>query len=262
MKRIVTASILAVALLLCGTCLFACSPDEEEVPGIEYVATVTGKTPEQLYSEVQTSLEALNQGSTKVVVAQDVTVMGMTFHQEVTNITDGADSMGTLTTEADPSMNFTFVLVDGIAYYHYPNNNNLKIKGELDLAKAEEQLGYQNSSLLDIPEEWFDGLQFIKVNDNSFCLSFVVSGDYFESMFGELFATMGVTLNSLQDLKYEVYFDANGEFVCMDTLFSYVAEGYTFSVVQRTTVEEFTGTITVPSDASSYRNFDFSQIFG
>ena len=257
MKKI-SALILITALLLSLLALSSCNNGGNEgegagegntPPNSNVTDTLAGQTPEQLYQSVK---DKLADAKSYVVDSTQVIVMtqgeeNMTMNQTVINKVDGDNNYIKMYNDMTTAANMEIWYVDGIIYTSTASG---KIKAPVD--KEDFMQNYMDkdpseSTLLDIPESWFEGISFEKETDE-WVLKLTISEEKYEMYFSNI----GLGADIIGDVQYNVYFDEEGNLQKITTVVDYTVEGIhchcdTLSLVSYENIE-----ITAPADADSY----------
>lgn len=247
----------------------------------EILELLEDKTPFEVYSSFNTKLEATADNctvTTSSVVNTTMTVLG----QNVDAVTDislltktNGNNMYAKTTSVTVASgvnaeNVTEIwYVDGVLY---KNDGSQKVKVAVTEEQARELVygdAASESTVMDIPESWFEGVCFEKQADGNFIMKINMSGDRMEEAIDRLGLAAEVGLE-ISDIKYEYKLDKYGMILgCeakytmeMDdnsgsSLYSGSAEG-TMSTVYSDMGN--TEEITAPADADSYIEVAFEDI--
>ena len=251
MKKIFTL-LLCVALLASMLSLVSCQQDIDDGP--KYSETLNGKTPEELYEFSQEKLKQATSYSVQTTQVIEMTYGGesYTMNQTVESKVNGDNSYSKSNNDMDSMASFESWYVDGICYtkmYGY--------KFKTAISKDEYMEEYMEvdpseSTLLDIPESWFENVKFEKVgNDN--VLKFVVSGDKYTELFGNL--GLG-SITIVGNVDYSIYFDDAGNLNKLVSIFDMMVEGVSAHCESVSIITIGAVTITPPPDASSYEWVD------
>lgn len=228
--------------------------DKEDADG----STLNGKTPEELYVE---ALSLVNESTNwEIVSTQDI---------DMTMQYNGESQTAKQTQIIEQKMNGSNIYckiggsalemetwyVDGVLY---TITGDVKAKAELSLEEYQAQMpGSTEQTLLHIPEDWFEGVEFEKKGDKN-CLSFHVSGEEYAKVVGNLLDSMGAGADAqIGEVDYTVIFDENGNIESIVCDFSanisadgvaVIADYHTVSTVKLGGVDA----ITAPADGDSY----------
>ena len=243
MKKILTL-VLCIALLASMLSLVSCS-DENTAD------TLAGKTPEELYEASQVQLREAS--SYTVVANQDIIMsvgdQSMTMKQLVESKINGDNSYVKTQNDFDSSLNMEAWYVDGTVY---ANAFGQKLKANITKAEYMEQ--YMNadpseSTLLDIPESWFENIKFEK-DGEGWVLNFVVSGEKYTETFANV-GMQGAVISG--EVSHKVFFDADGNLVKVVTSFDMTVSGVSAHCDSISTVTIGEVAISAPADASTYQ---------
>ncbi len=247
MKRIITF-LLCIALAVSMLALVSCE-------GGNTASTLDGKTPEELY---EASQQKLKEADAFYVSATQTIVMSaggesMDFVQLVESKISGDDLYMKTSNDLDPSIAMEVTYVDGVMYGEIGGS---KVKGTFDKEAFMNQYIKEDpseSTLLDIPESWFENIKFEK-EGNGWALKFVVSGDKYTEVYANL-GVEGATI--VGDVDFRIYFDNDGNLeklvasIDMEVL-GVSAHCDSVSLITIGDVE-----ITAPEDADTYREVNF-----
>ncbi len=246
-----------LALILCivlSVFAFA-SCNGNDTDGTGGVETLVGKTPEQLYEFSQEKLADATSYSVKAtmdfVVRSTDPTQTETFTMAISSESkiNGEDVYMNVYNDIEPSANMEVWYVDGVIY---ANSGGVKGKATVDMDAFKQQ--YMNiepseSTLLDIPQSWFEDIKFEKDGD-SWVLNFVVSGEKYTQVY-ENIGLPGATI--MGDVSYKMYFDNDGNIqklvASLDMSIGETATAHAESVSIITIGEV---EITAPADADSY----------
>ena len=249
MKKII--SLFLAAIMVASTlCLTSCGEDDG-------VATLAGKTPEELYTLSQEKLAdaaSYTINSTQVI-KMSAQGQSMTFNQEVVTEINGDETHLKTSNDLDSSMNMEVWYVDGVVY-----SSMLGIKAKATVDKEAFMQEYMDkdpseSTLLDIPESWYKNVKFEASGDDWF-VKFTISGDKYT----EYFADTGLGGTVKGDVTHKVFFDDEGNLEKITTFVTLDIEGITTTVESTSTVTIGDVTITAPADADSYQAVDIPGV--
>ncbi len=244
-----------LALILCiALALFAFASCDPSTGGDENLQeTLNGKTPDELYEISQTKLKEAT--SFYVKSTQDIVMYAtngeqtqtFTITQLVESKVDGDNSYVKTSNNMDDSLNMEAWYVDGVVY---GNTAGQKIK--VNITKQEYMEQYMGtdpseSTLLDIPESWFENVKF-ENEDGVWALNFIVSGEKYT----EYYENIGLAGEINGDITYKIIFDEDGNMQKITTSFDMTISGVSahcdsVSIVTIGDVE-----VTPPADADSY----------
>ena len=214
------------------------------------VETLNGKTPEELYLAAQETLKIAPSYSVESTQVITMSYQGesMVMNQAVFNKINGDDSYVKTSNDMDSSMSMEAWYVDGVVYAAM---NGMKVKANVDKEEFMQQYMGKDpseSTLLDIPESWFEDIKFEKSGD-AWVLNFVVSGEEYS----QYFENIGLGGEISGNVKHKVYFDKNGNLEKVDTTFDMSVQGIDAHCVSTSIITIETVTITPPADADSYQ---------
>ena len=250
MKKIISL-LLALTLAFSMLALVSCnSSDDDSNGGGKTVEKLAGKTPEELYELSRTKLAAATSYSvdSQQVITMSSAGESMTMNQTVVTKVNGNDSYMKSNNDTESSANMEVWYVDGMIY---SSMLGMKIKAEMDKdAYMEEYMGTDPSetTLLDIPESWFENIKFEKEGDK-WVLKFVVSG----AKYTEVFENVGLGGEITGDVIYKLYFDGEGNIEKMSTVFDMTMMGIQAHCDSVSYIKLENVTITPPADADSYQ---------
>ena len=247
MKKIFTL-LLCVALLTSMLSLVSCRQDIDDGP--KYSETLNGQTPEQLY---EFSQDKLKQATSYSVITTQVIEMtygeeSYTMNQTVESKINGDNTYNKSNNDMAPSAAFEAWYVDGICY-----SNMYGYKYKAAISKAEYMEEYMNvdpseSTLLDIPESWFENVKFERVGKDNI-LRFVVSGERYTELFGNV--GLG-SVSIVGDVDYCIYFDDDGNLNKLVSTFDMLVQGVTAHCESVSIITIGDVVVTAPADAASY----------
>ncbi len=248
MKKIIS---LLLALVLSTLVLVSCGDSDNGV------ATLDGKTPEELYELSQQSLAAATSYTVNAtqVITMSAGGQSMTINQVVISEINGDEAHLKATNDMESSMNMEVWYVDGIVY---SSMFGIKAKAEVDKeAFMEEYMDKDpsESTLLDIPESWYKNIKFQKTGDDWY-IKFVISGEKYTEYFAE--AGLGGTITG--DVTHKVFFDDDGNLEKITTSFDLDMQGISAHCDSISTVTIGNVTITAPADADSYQAVDIPGV--
>lgn len=249
MKKLLSI-LLCLSLLLCTLSLVACTGDD-------ITNTLGGKTPEELYEISKQSLKEAT--SYHVNSVQDITMTSdsndqtqtIKMQQTIESKINGDDSYIKTYNDMESTANAEAWYVDGVLYTSVAG---LKVKKAISKSEYLEdymQIDPSESTLLDIPESWFENIQFEKEGD-SWVLNFNVSGEKYTEVFGNIGLT-GASING--DVVYKMYFDKDGNIEKLFASFDFEMSGYTAHCESVSYIEIGEVQIDPPLDADSYLSF-------
>ncbi len=252
MKKLL-ALLLAMTLIFSMFVLASCGnkdKDDDKNDGDDStMETLAGKTPEELY---ETAKEKLSAATSFIITAEQEIVMtyegeSMTMNQTVISKRQGDNEYVKSYNDMSPAANMEVWYVDGMLY---ANTSSGKIKTELDKEQFMQQYMSKDpseSTLLDIPESWFEDMKF-EAKDDRWVLKFSISEEKYE----EMLTKIGNPVDVVDDVQYEIIFDDDGNLEEIITLFNMEIYGVSASAVSTSTVSYEQFTITPPADADSY----------
>ena len=249
MKRILTF-MLCIALAVSMLGLVSCT--DALGGGGDVKEKLAGKTPEELYAASQQKLKDAE--SYYVSATQDIVMtMGegasMTIQQLVESKVNGDDSYLKTKNDLSSEFNIEAWYVDGVVY---SNSFGQKVKASITKDKfMQDYMGADpsESTLLDIPESWFEDVKFEKA-DEGWVLNFVVSGEKYTQVYKNTGLT-GATI--IGNVDYKIYFDNDGNIEKLAASIDMLVDGITahcdsVSIITIGEVE-----INPPADADTYR---------
>ena len=245
MKKILLI-LLALTLAFSSFALVSCDKGD----GAKFIATLSGKTPEELYEVAQAKLKAA--GSYSVATSQNITMSAngqtMTMTQTAISKISGDNSYFKSTNSLDSSADIEAWYVDGIVYAC-----KVGVKNKAEITKEEYMQKYMNadpseSTLLDIPESWFEDIKF-KQEGDKWSLNFVVSGEKYSELLGNL--NLGGTITG--NVKYKLVFDGEGNIEKLVTTFGMKVSGVKATCVSESIIKIEAVTVEPPADADSYQ---------
>ena len=229
-------------------------PSNPDNDGDEVTDELAGMTPDELYEFCRAQLQTAT--SYYVENEQLITISyqgeSMTATQTVVNKLNGDNIYVNIDSEMDSSVNMETWYIDGMMYV---NMGGRKMKAVIDMDAFKEQyLGTSatESALIDIPESWFNDIQFEK-EDEKWALVFVVSGQ----KYNEVYENTGLdVVDIVGDVTYKIYFNELGEILGAFTSFDMEMDGLDGYDVHCDTYSDITigeYEITPPADADNYQ---------
>lgn len=250
MKKIF-AILLCVALFASMLSLVSCDKDKD---GKKYSETLNGKTPAELYefSREQLALAESYSVKTEQVIKMSYQGEKMTMHQSAETKVNGDDTYMVTENDFDDSLNMESWYVDGVCY-----SNMFGQKVKSTISKSEYMEKYMEadpseSTLLDIPESWFEDVKF-ETSGKSNVLEFEVSGEKFSNFLDNI-GLGGATIDG--NIDFKIYFDDDGNLTKVVMEFDMLMAGAEASCVSTSYVTIEDVKITPPSDASTYKEVD------
>jgi len=253
MKRIL-ALILCIALSMLA--LVSCT--EGDVNTLE---KLDGKTPEELYEVAQ---EKLKEAKSYYVKSTQEIVMSMTIGDQTQTVNmsqlvesklDG-DNYYLKTKNENPwgeNLDIEAWYIDGVVYYDAFGGEKFKASiSKEDYMENYLKVDPSESTLLDIPESWFENINFEKEGD-LWVLKFVVSGE----KFSEVYENAGMEGSVISgDVDYRMYFDKDGNIQKLVNSFDMEISGFTAHCdsVSLITIEEVE--VTAPANASEFKELN------
>ena len=231
-----------------------------------YVETLDGKTPEEIYTSIQQASTSATIIEMKTLQDINITVDGqlMVMKQTVLARIDGDNQYGKTSsvligsgTEV-PVSSIEYWFVDGTYYYR---DGTQKLYFNINLQEFTESLGMGGEDAIgDIPKDWFKDVKFELIEDiDTYKLSFNISGDEYEQVFGKL----GLNGTNISDVKYEMFFTENGEMI--DNVASFAIDMVVSGMSCRATVTQkseifftLSEEITLPSHLSEFVFYSFN----
>ena len=247
----------------------------------DILETLNDQTPFEVYSSFGAKLEAVTGNCTVTSSSRTVTTM-VVMNQNIDAVTDismvvktnGKNSYSKSTTSTSASgANVETVMetwyVDGVIY---TTDGTQKLKLEITEEEARELVygdAAGESSIMDIPESWFEGVCFERQKDGTFVMKINMSGDRMEEAIDRLGLATEVGLE-ISDIKYEYKLDKTGMMLGCEakytmemsdasenSLYSGSAEGTISTTYSNMgTTEE----ITAPADADTYTVVTLEQL--
>ncbi len=247
MKKILLI-LLALTLAFSSLALVSCDKEED---GANFVATLNGKTPKELY---ELSREALREAKSYSVTASQVITMTangqkLTINQTVISKLNGDNSYMKATNDYVSDANMEAWYVDGIVY-----SSMAGVKAKAEITMEEYMQNYMGkdpseSTLLNIPESWFKDIKF-REEKYGWSLNFVVDGTKYTEFFGNL----GLNVSVSGNVKYTIFFDEDGNVEKLNSVFDANASGVKAHYVTESIIKIEPVTITPPADADSYQS--------
>ncbi len=247
MKKILLI-LLALTLAFSSLGLVSCDKEED---GANFVATLNGKTPKELY---ELSRGILQEATSYSVTASQVITMTangqkLTMNQTAISKLNGDNSYMKMTNDFVSDANMEAWYVDGIVY-----SSMAGVKAKAEITKEEYMQNYMNTdpsetTLLDIPESWFKDIKF-KEEKDGWSLNFVVDG----TKYTELFGNLGLNASVSGNVKYTLFFDEDGNVEKLNSVFDANVSGVKAHYVTESIIKIEPVTITPPADADSYQS--------
>ena len=245
---------LFLCLLMClSVFLVGCGGSKEGGSNADDLATLAGKTPEQLYAA---SMDALKNVTSFETVSTQKIVMSaqgqsMTMNQKIISKQNGYDIYAKTENDLSPESEMEVTYVDGM-YYLIQNGQKIKkaISHEEMDALVQQIYGGDATAqtLLPLPEESFNDISF-EQNGDSYTLTFLVEADYYTSVMKNA-GIAGATFD--EDVEYVVYFDGEGNLQKVVATFTFEVSGVQCDAVSTTVITLGNVSISAPADADSY----------
>lgn len=263
-KRIsmILSGLLALSLITLSMtgCLEEDIPDDEDDDDKKSDGSkVNGKTPEELYVE---ALNAVNASTNwELTSTQEISMTmeynGQTQKQEQTQtVYQKMHGEDVYVKVGGSAIEMETWYVDGVLY---TISGGVKAKAELSLKEYQDQyMGNSENTLLNIPEDWFEGVKFEK-KDGKNCLNFHVSGEQYADVVGNaLDALVGQGMEAeIGEVDYTVIFDKDGniqQIVC-DFSATFSIENVSVEAEYHTVSDIKVGgvdAVTAPEDGDSF----------
>ena len=245
MKKILSL-ILVMILAFSVIALAACQPADDGT-----IDTLAGKTPEELY---QLSQEKLREATSYSVYSAQVITMtyggqSMVMNQTVNSKVNGDNTYSKVENDTSPANNMEAWYIDGTVY---GITQGMKIKSNITKEEyMEKYMGTDpsESTLLDIPQSWFENIVFEKEGDG-WALNFVVSGEKYTQVFKNI-GLQGATISG--DVNYKMIFTADGELVKLVTSFDMLVQGVTAHCDSISEITIGAVTVTAPENPDSFQ---------
>ncbi|MBQ8382945.1 MAG: hypothetical protein IJX47_07070 [Clostridia bacterium] len=261
MKKHISMILSVILALSLAVSMTSCDEDKSSSNNKdkEEGATLNGKTPEEAYNE---ALEAINSvDNFEMTSVQDIEMV-MKYNGETIN----QDQNQTVIQRKNGDNGYAKVYgstmevetwyVDGVLY---TISGDVKAKATLSLEEyAEQMMGESSDNLLNIPDSWFEGVEF-KTDEDMKTLEFHIDGDEYMTMIGNLLDSMNLSADDVEisEVVYTVYFDEDGsiEKVINDFSMSFTMQGVEVAADYHTVTTVSIGTasaITVPAGGDSF----------
>ena len=234
------------------------------------LATLNGKTPEELYKQMSEELSlatnmtmVADQDIEMIVNYQGQTIPMGTTKQTVTQKFNGNDF--SVVAENNMAAGTNCQYVDGIVY-NVQITDGTKIKYAATIEQLNELGGVsaEEPKLLNLPESWFKDVTFhAEENGSRYYIELVLDGTAYEVLFSNMTALQGV--KEVSDVTHKVYFTAEGKIDSIHSTATVIMESegmeITANVVSTSTYCDIgTTVVEAPADADSYRLVDISQL--
>lgn len=217
--------------------------------GAPTIEDLGGLTAEELYNNEYNKISQAT--SIKTVTNQTISIDMSEFGypnqittQTIGNVLVGDDQYGFIQSTVNGNQEYWYI--DGIYYMSYAQGN---LKGELDLEKYAQQLGYENAKqgFINVPSDWFKGVELKNVDDNYFMVITVSGKKYTEvvgNAIGDMYEAQGFEIE-VSDVSYRVYLDENG------TINNIIADYEIYMSMQGVTIVADVYQVTEVSDVNS-----------
>ena len=241
MKKILIV-LCCIILAFASPALASCSQTEKE--------TLAGKTPQELYEESLNKVSSASEYSAEST--QTITIVYDDGDEKVVTQTmsqksNGSDEYAKLESDA---LHYESWYVDGVCYVSMDGYKLKTTISKEDYTQQYMEADSQESTLLDIPESWFNDIKFEK-DGESWVLKFIVSAEKFNTYIDNI-GLSGADITS--DVEYKVFFDEEGNLQKIVTTFDYaIGDVATASCIMESFITLENVTITPPEDANSYQ---------
>lgn len=255
MKRIL-ALILCIALSMLA--LVSCT-----VGDVNTLEKLDGKTPEELY---EVAREKLNEAKSYYVKSTQDIVMSATIGDktETVNMSQLVETKfgggnyyfkSKNENEWGENLDIEAWYIDGVVYYDAFGAQKFKAS----ISKEDYMKNYMNvdpseSTLLDLPESWFENIKFEKEGD-LWVLKFVVSGE----KYSEIYKNVGMEGSVISgNVDYRMYFDKDGNIQKLVTSLDMEVMGMAAHCdsVSLITIEDVE--VTAPENASEFKEVNLN----
>ena len=242
------------------------------INGAKKVESVNGMGAEELYQTEYNKIS--NAQSITCYTTQDIVIrlseLGAgydeTMEQSNRTIFVGDDQYGYLDSDANGNQEYWYV--DGI---YYCIANGQKIKGEIDLDAYAQKLGLQDAKqgLINVPADWFKGVEIKSVNGTYFMIMTVKGEKYTEMVgnaIGDMYESQGISVQ-ISDVAYKVYLNEEGHIdnIVADyqLYLSIQGQKVTADIYQRTDVSDLNSSV-IPSieNPDSFYTVDLESALG
>lgn len=272
MKKLLSLA-LALTLMLGAFALTLVSCGEEETPAgpvDNSVATLAGKTPEELYNAAAEELADLTNftATSSQVITMNIQGLDMEIIQTVvtkaTAFMNQSVSISNVTKMSyggevmeEPGESYAVIVADGLLY---TNKDGKKIKApvtEDTIMNYMPEGSSANGSIAMFPPSFFEGTKFKPNDDGTYTVAVTMNAQKYTEYFGDVAANLGGTAD-IKKVVHNINFDKDGNLidVVTDLYYSVTVQGVTVDAVAvSTTVITDIGTtavITAPADADSY----------
>ena len=244
MKKIISL-LLTLTLAFSILSLVSCKGGEDG-NSVETAKTLDGKTPKELHDALKANLK--NATDCSITSNQIITADGFEMNQTIIMKLDGDNGYVEIIDESDPSSTVLVWYVDGMLYANYGGQ---KVKCAYDKDKYMETYMGTNpseSTLLDIPDNWFTDTEFEKDGD-CWVLRFVMGAD----SYNQLLDTLNVEGTITGNVTYKLYFNTDGSINKLTTAFDMNVDGVNAHCDEVSYIAIDNITITAPQDADSYQ---------
>lgn len=228
------------------------TPDSTPDSKPSQIEDLNGKTPEELYAAALESVKGLTnyEMTTTQVITMTYQGMSIPMTQVVVSKMDGQNIYLETTNDFESSQNMTAWYVDE---WFYVIQENVNAKANITYQEMQEKYmpegATSDGALMNIPENWFKDIKFMKDGDKYY-IELVVSGEeYLEYMQS---TALGNQLQGVDDVIYRVYFDANGNLGDVVTEFAFAMDGGIDCYAVSTATIENIGTTVIEAPSGEF----------
>ncbi|MBQ9761411.1 MAG: hypothetical protein IJW16_08715 [Clostridia bacterium] len=240
MKKLLSI-LLCLALICCSAFTQVACDDEDDNSDGKGVATLNGKTPQDLYSAALAKVKGLTnyEMTTTQVITMSAQGQTVTMNQVLLSKINGQDNYVKLANDMESSVNMETWYV---GEWVYVITNTARNKANITYAEMVDKYmpdgATGESALMNIPEAWFKDVRFQQEGEKYY-IQFIVSGEEYTTFMKS--TALGDKLQGVEDVSYKVYFDAQGELGDIITEFDYTVEGIACSAVSTSKIANIGG---------------------
>ena len=253
------SALLALSVLTVGMTSCDEDKDRDDDDDDQLEEVFQDKTPEEAYNDALKAIESVD--NYEMTSVQDIKMV-LKYNGEVIN----QDQKQTITQQKNGEDVYVNVFgssikqetwyVDGVLY---TISGDVKAKATLSLKEFQEQMmGTSSNNLLNIPEEWFEDVEF-ETEDGKTVLKFKIDGNEFLEMVDNALGAIGAAAEDMDIsvVDYIVYFDDDGDItkIVQDFSLSFSLQGMKAEADYHTVTTVSLGTadkITAPKDGDSF----------
>lgn len=188
------------------------------------IATLNGKTPEELYDAAVAKLATLTnyEMTSTQLITMSYGGQQMPINQVVVAKVNGLEQYIKSTNDMEESGNMEMWYINEWMYVIANNvHNKANITHDIMAEYYLPEGSTGDSALMSFPKEWFKDIQFFQ-DGEAYYIEFVVSGEEYCQYMKS--TSLGDLVQGVTDISYKVYFDKDGNLGDIVTEFDYVVQ--------------------------------------